>query len=120
MTFVVTQACVDLSVDVFERLPTPSGLVRYGVAPDHQKIKSIVASLAEIFQAPRVRFLGNVTVGSDVTVDELRERYDAVVLASGAPVDRWLGVPGEELRGGCLGWVSPGWASAWPDATDSC
>ena len=78
----------DVSVDVFERLPAPFGLVRYGVATDHKKIKSITASLSEIFEAPGVRFLGNVTVGSDVTLGELRERYDAVVLASGAPLDQ--------------------------------
>lgn len=110
-------ADVDVSVDVFERLPTPYGLVRYGVAPDHQKIKSIVASLAEIFETPGIRFLGNVLVGSDVGVDELRRHYDAVVLASGAPEDRRLGVPGEDLRGVIAARNFVSWYSGHPDAT---
>ncbi|MFC1405287.1 MULTISPECIES: FAD-dependent oxidoreductase [Streptacidiphilus] len=105
-----------VSVDVFERLPTPFGLVRYGVAPDHQKIKSIVASFAEIFETPGVRFLGNVTVGSDITVSELREHYDAVVLASGAPLDRRLGVPGEDLGGVVPAGRFVSWYSGHPDA----
>lgn len=107
----------EVSIDVFERLPTPFGLVRYGVAPDHQKIKSIVASLTEIFQTPGVRFLGNVTVGSDVTIDELRAHYDAVVLASGAPLDRRLGVPGEDLAGVVAARNFVSWYSGHPDAT---
>lgn len=106
----------DVSVDVFERLPAPFGLVRYGVAPDHKKIKSITASLSEIFEAPGVRFLGNVTVGSDVTLGELRERYDAVVLASGAPLDRRLGVVGEDLRGVVAARDFVSWYSGHPDA----
>ncbi|GAA2592524.1 FAD-dependent oxidoreductase [Winogradskya consettensis] len=106
----------DVTVDVFERLPTPFGLVRYGVAPDHQKIKSIVASLAETFESPRVRFLGNVTVGSDVTIEELRARYDAVVLASGAPLDRRLGVAGEDLTGVLAARNFVSWYSGHPDA----
>ncbi|MER5184684.1 FAD-dependent oxidoreductase [Streptomyces sp. NPDC002896] len=105
-----------VSVDVFERLPTPFGLVRYGVAPDHQKIKSISASLGEIFETPGVRFLGNVTVGSDVTVDELREHYDAVVLAPGAPLDRRLGIAGEDLKGVVAARNFVSWYSGHPDA----
>lgn len=106
----------DVSVDVFERLPAPFGLVRYGVAPDHKKIKSITASLGEVFEAPGVRFLGNVSVGSDLTIDELRQHYDAVVLASGAPIDRRLGVPGEELRGVVAARNFVSWYSGHPDA----
>ncbi|BCY09733.1 NADP oxidoreductase [Actinoplanes sp. L3-i22] len=104
-------------MDVFERLPTPFGLVRYGVAPDHQKIKSIVAALAETFESPRVRFLGNVTVGADLGLDELRARYDAVVLAAGAPLDRRLGVPGEHLPGVLPARHFVSWYSGHPDAT---
>ena len=89
-----------VEVDVFERLPAPFGLVRYGVAPDHPKIKSITTSFAEVFEeTPGVRFLGNVQVGSDITLDELRTHYDGVVFATGAPLDKRLGVPGEELDG---------------------
>lgn len=91
---------VPVEVDVFERLPAPFGLVRYGVAPDHPRIKSITTSFSEVFEeTPGVRFLGNVHVGTDVTLEELRAHYDAVVFASGAPGDRRLGIPGEDLAG---------------------
>jgi ferredoxin--NADP+ reductase len=92
-----------VEVDVFDRLPTPFGLVRYGVAPDHPRVKSITTSFAEVFEeTPGVRFLGNVEVGTidkgaDLTIDELRAHYDAVVFAHGAPLDRRLGIPGEDL-----------------------
>jgi ferredoxin--NADP+ reductase len=89
-----------IEVDVFERLPAPFGLVRYGVAPDHPRIKSITTSFAEVFEeTPGVRFLGNVLVGRDITLDEMRAHYDAVVFATGAPLDRSLGIPGEDLAG---------------------
>ncbi|MEV1025264.1 FAD-dependent oxidoreductase [Streptomyces sp. NPDC050264] len=107
----------EVQVDVFERLPTPFGLVRYGVAPDHQKIKSIVESLTEVYESPSVRFLGNVTVGSDITIDELRAHYDAVVLACGAPLNRQLGVPGEELPGVVAARNFVSWYSGHPDAS---
>ncbi|MCX4816323.1 FAD-dependent oxidoreductase [Streptomyces sp. NBC_01239] len=107
----------EVDVDVFERLPTPFGLVRYGVAPDHQKIKSIIASLSEVFETPKVRFLGNITVGTDITVDELRSHYDAVVIAYGAPLDRRLGVPGEQLPGVIAARNFVSWYSGHPDAS---
>ncbi|MBO0909825.1 FAD-dependent oxidoreductase [Arthrobacter sunyaminii] len=89
-----------IEVDVFERLAAPFGLVRYGVAPDHPRIKSIITSFTEVFdENPNVRLLANVQVGSDITLEELRNHYDAVVFASGAPADRNLGIPGETLDG---------------------
>ncbi|WP_394554810.1 FAD-dependent oxidoreductase [Agromyces sp. MMS24-JH15] len=89
-----------VEVDVFDKLPTPFGLVRYGVAPDHPRVKSITTSFAEVFEeTPGVRFLGNVHIGTDLTIEELRARYDAVVFAHGAPLDRRLGIPGEDLGG---------------------
>jgi len=89
-----------VEVDVFDRLPTPFGLVRYGVAPDHPRVKSITTSFAEVFEeTPGLRFLGNVQIGRDVKIDELRAHYDAVVFAHGAPLDRSLGIPGEHLHG---------------------
>ena len=106
-----------VEVDVFERLPAPFGLVRYGVAPDHPRVKSITTSFAEVFdETPGVRFLGNVHVGADITLDELRANYDAVVFASGAQVDRNLGIPGEDLAGvrGVREFVS--WYQGHPDA----
>ncbi|MCS5736081.1 FAD-dependent oxidoreductase [Herbiconiux daphne] len=94
------EAGFPVEVDVFERLPAPFGLVRYGVAPDHPRIKSITTSFSEVFEdSPGVRFLGNVEVGRDISLEELREHYHAVVFASGAPLDRRLGVPGEDLDG---------------------
>jgi ferredoxin/flavodoxin---NADP+ reductase len=107
---------LDARVDVYERLPAPYGLVRYGVAPDHLKIKSITASLAEIFENPRVRFVGNIAVGSDVSLDQLRCRYDAVILACGAGLDRRLGVAGEELPGIFSATDFVSWYSGHPDA----
>ncbi|MFL6139904.1 MAG: FAD-dependent oxidoreductase [Frankiaceae bacterium] len=104
------------SVDVLDRLPCPFGLVRYGVAPDHEKIKSISVALAKVFDAPAVRFLGNVDVGVDVSLDELRRHYDAVVYAFGAAVDRRMGVPGEDLAGSFSATEFVAWYCGHPDA----
>ena len=89
-------------VDVYDRLPIPFGLVRYGVAPDHFSIRSVRDTLDRIWDQPGVRFIGNVTIGVDISVDELRDHYDAVVLTYGASADRALGIPGEHLKG-CVG-----------------
>lgn len=88
-----------VSVDVIDGLPTPYGLVRYGVAPDHLKIKSVERTLRGVLEDPRARFIGNVTFGTDLCLDDLRTHYDATVLATGAPQDRRLNVPGEDLPG---------------------
>jgi ferredoxin--NADP+ reductase len=87
----------DVLVDLFDRLPTPYGLVRTGVAPDHQGTKNVWRVFQRTALRPQVRFLGNVEVGRDVSLVELRNAYDAVVLAVGATVDRELGIPGEHL-----------------------
>jgi NADPH-dependent glutamate synthase beta subunit-like oxidoreductase len=91
----------DARIDIIDRLPTPYGLVRAGVAPDHQGTKAITRVFDRIMQKPGVRFLGNVAVDSHgaVSLGELQSAYDAVVLASGAHADRRLGIPGEELAG---------------------
>jgi hypothetical protein len=86
-------------IDVFDRLPTPYGLVRYGVAPDHPEVKNVQNDFDALFQDKGVRFLGNVTVGQDVSVQELRQRYNVVVLAYGCESDRKLKVPGDDLKG---------------------
>ncbi len=86
-------------VDIFDRLPTPYGLIRYGVAPDHPRIKQIIVALHKVLEKDRIRFFGNVHIGVDVKVDELRQYYDAVIFATGAERDRALGVPGEQLEG---------------------
>ncbi len=88
-----------VSIDLIERLPAPFGLIRYGVAPDHPRIKGIVKSLHRVLDKPEVRLLGNVDVGRDVTVAELEELYDAIIFATGATGDRDLDVPGADLAG---------------------
>jgi ferredoxin--NADP+ reductase len=104
-----------VTVDVYEQLPVPYGLVRYGVAPDHEKIKAFAGSLAEIFARPNVCFIGNVRLGVDVSLAELRRHYDAVVIASGAGGDRRLGIPGEDLAGVCSATDFVAWYSGHPD-----
>src|SRR5208282_4307995 len=83
---------VPVQVDVIERLPTPYGLVRYGVAPDHKSIKSIAQYLRKVLESPNVRFVGGVRLGEDITRDELAAAYDAVIYATGAMRDRRLGI----------------------------
>ncbi|MGE5952487.1 MAG: FAD-dependent oxidoreductase, partial [Qipengyuania vulgaris] len=87
----------DVRVDVFDALPVPYGLIRTGVAPDHQSIKKVAMRYEKTALTNNVRFVGNVHVGSDVSVAELQELYDAVIFATGAPHDRELGLEGEEL-----------------------
>lgn len=104
-----------IEVDVIERLPTPFGLVRFGVAPDHPKLKQVCATFAEIAGHERFAFFGNVAVGSDVTIDDLRELYDAVVVASGSSTDRKLGAPGENLAGSWSATEFVAWYNGHPD-----
>ncbi|MGW0190065.1 FAD-dependent oxidoreductase [Streptomyces sp. NPDC003362] len=106
-------------VDVFDRLPCPYGLVRYGVAPDHEKIKSLQNNLRTVLEHDRVRFLGGVQVGAGgVPAARLRELYHAVVYCVGAATDRHLGIPGEELPGSWSATQFVSWYSAHPDAVD--
>jgi ferredoxin--NADP+ reductase len=105
---------VDVRVDMLEMLPTPWGLVRSGVAPDHPKIKSISAQFDKVAADDRFRFFGNVTVGDQVQPGELAERYDAVVYAVGAQADRPLGIPGEDLPGSVAAVDFVGWYNAHP------
>lgn len=111
------QTVPDIEVYVLDRLPCPYGLVRYGVAPDHEKIKSLQNNLRTVLEHPRVRFLGNVEVGTPgLGVEELREIFDAVVFCVGAATDRHLGIPGEELPGSHPATEFVAWYSAHPDA----
>jgi NADPH-dependent glutamate synthase beta subunit-like oxidoreductase len=105
-------------IDIIDRLPTPYGLVRGGVAPDHQSTKAVQRVFERTATRPNVRFLGHVEVGCDVSYGELRESYDAVVIAIGCPVDRKLGVPGEDLRGVYGSWSFVGWYNGHPDHRD--
>ena len=107
-----------VSVDVLERLPTPWGLVRSGVSPDHPKLKNVSKRYAGTAEHERFRFFGNVEVGEDVTREELLERYDAVVYAFGSQTDRALGIPGEELPGSASATAFVGWYNGHPDFRD--
>ncbi|HET9701673.1 MAG TPA: FAD-dependent oxidoreductase [Burkholderiales bacterium] len=102
-------------VDMIERLPVPFGLVRHGVAPDHPKLKEAILVYDKIARLPNYSLLANVTVGRDVTVDELLASYHAVVLACGAESDRRLGVPGEDLPGSHTATEFVGWYNGHPD-----
>lgn len=106
---------IDIAVDMLEMLPTPWGLVRSGVAPDHPKIKSISKQFEKTSQDPRFRFFGNISVGEHVQADELAERYDAVVYAVGAQSDRALNIPGENLPGSIAAVDFVGWYNAHPN-----
>ncbi|MFB4282057.1 FAD-dependent oxidoreductase [Nonomuraea sp. MTCD27] len=111
----VKQSAEPVEVDVLERLPTPYGLVRYGVAPDHTSIKSIANYLRRVLELPQVRFLGGVTLGSHLSVQDLLGVYDAVVYCTGAMVDRKLGIPGEDLPGSVAATDFVNWYCGHPD-----
>ena len=104
-----------VEVDMFDKLPTPFGLVRAGVAPDHPKIKSVIRVYEKTAARPEFRFFGNVTIGEDVRVAELRERYHAVLFAYGTSTDRHLGIPGEDLPGSHSATEFVNWYNAHPD-----
>jgi NADPH-dependent glutamate synthase beta subunit-like oxidoreductase len=108
----------DVRVDIIDRLPVPYGLIRFGVAPDHQSIKGVYKRYETVNLSDNVRFAGNVTVGSDVTIDELQGLYDAVILATGAPNDRALGIPGDDLPGVVGSAAFVGWYNGHPDFAD--
>jgi ferredoxin--NADP+ reductase len=106
---------VAVSVDVLDRLPTPYGLVRYGVAPDHKSIKSVANYLRRVLESPGVTFVGGVHFGTDVTREDLLGAYDAVVYATGAMRDRRLGIPGEDLLGSHAATDFVNWYCGHPD-----
>ena len=106
---------VTVQVDVIDRLPTPYGLVRYGVAPDHPSIKSIADVLRKVLERPQVRFLGGVHLGDDVTREDLLASYDAVIYATGAMRDRRMGIDGEDLAGSHAATEFVNWYSGHPD-----
>ena len=106
----------EAAVDVIDRLPTPFGLVRYGVAPDHEKMKSVAGALRKVLEHERVRFLGNVELGADVSLEDLHRHYDAILVANGSAVDRRLGIPGEDLPGSFSATEFVSWYSGHPDS----
>ena len=111
------KADIQATVDMFDRLPTPYGLVRGGVAPDHPKIKNVIKVYEKLVtkNEDRFSFFGNVTVGTDITVNELRHFYDAIIFTSGAETDRRLGIPGEDLPGSHTATAFVGWYNGHPD-----
>src|SRR5690242_4161752 len=114
----LAHASPSISVDLFERLPTPFGLVRYGVAPDHPKIKTVTRSFDKTAQHPAFRFFGNVDVGRDITLDDLRRHYHVICFATGAQTDKRMGIPGEDLAGSHAATEFVGWYNGHPDYRD--
>jgi ferredoxin--NADP+ reductase len=109
---------VHVLVDMYDRLPTPYGLVRYGVAPDHQKIKSVTKVYDRTAADPRFRFFGNIDFGEDLTHADLRAHYDQIIYAVGAQSDRRLNVPGEDLQGSLSATEFVAWYNGHPDFVD--
>jgi ferredoxin--NADP+ reductase len=105
-------------IDILDRYPVPYGLIRFGVAPDHQSLKAVSKRYDKVAESAGVDFIGNVTVGRDVSVAELLDFYDAVILAVGAPHDRKLGIPGEDLPGVVGSAEFVGWYNGHPDFAD--
>ncbi|KII00362.1 NADP oxidoreductase [Streptomonospora alba] len=110
------QSREEVAVDIVDRLPTPYGLVRYGVAPDHLKIKGVARSLREVLEKPEVRFIGGVEFGRHITREGLARAYHAVVYATGASVDRRMGIPGEDLPGSVAATDFVNWYCGHPDS----
>jgi ferredoxin--NADP+ reductase len=108
----------EVLVDMYDRLPAPFGLVRYGVAPDHGKIKNVIKVYEKTASNPAFSFFGNVDVGVDIQVTELQKYYDAIILASGAQSDRRLGIPGEDLPGSHAATEFVAWYNGHPDYID--
>jgi ferredoxin--NADP+ reductase len=107
-----------VEIDMFDRLPTPYGLVRAGVAPDHQKIKAVTAAFDKVAANPRFRFYGHVEVGKDITVAELRSFYHQILYSTGAQTDRRMGIPGEDLLGSHPATEFVAWYNGHPDYRD--
>ena len=109
---------LQFSIDMIERLPTPWGLVRSGVAPDHPKIKTVSKVFEKVANEPNFRLFANVELGSDFTIQQLKEKYDAVVIATGTALGKKLGIPGEELVGSMSAATFVPWYNAHPDFKD--
>ncbi|MCK5259692.1 MAG: FAD-dependent oxidoreductase [Candidatus Omnitrophica bacterium] len=109
---------INVIVDMYDRLPSPYGLVRYGVAPDHAKIKNVTNVYKKTAGQPGFSFMGNVNIGKDITVEELKKFYDALIFTCGAETDRKLGVPGEDLEGSYTATEFVAWYNGHPDCRD--
>lgn len=114
----LAQKSLHVDIDMFDRLPAPYGLVRYGVAPDHQKIKSVTKIYERTTASSQFHFYGNVNFGTDITRDDLHQYYDAIIYAVGAQSDRKLNIPGEELNGSLSATEFVAWYNGHPDYVD--
>jgi ferredoxin/flavodoxin---NADP+ reductase len=114
----ITDSERSFAIDMFERLPTPWGLVRSGVAPDHPKIKTVSKVFEKIATGENFRLFANVEIGKDLTVEQLQDRYDAVIIATGSSLGKSLGIPGEDLRGSLSAANFVPWYNAHPDFSD--
>lgn len=112
------RAGCEVAVDLFEKLPVPFGLVRYGVAPDHPLLKSVTRVFERIASTPGFRFMGNINVGRDISIDELSECYHAIIFATGAEHEKSLGIPGEDLPGSHAARAFVAWYNGHPDYRD--
>jgi len=112
------QPGLTIEVDLYDRLPTPYGLVRFGVAPDHQKIKNVTATFDKTAAQPWFRFFGHVELGKDVTIDDLRAHYHQIVYTTGAQTDRRMGIPGEDLQRSHPATDFVAWYNGHPDYQD--
>ena len=108
-----------IEVDTFDRLPVPYGLVRFGVAPDHQNIKAIIKGYEKIATNPRFRFFGNIQFGRDINLENLQAHYDQIIFAVGAETDRKLNIPGEMLSGSYTATEFVAWYNGHPDYVDA-
>ena len=109
---------LQFTIDMIERLPTPWGLVRSGVAPDHPKIKTVAKVFEKVANEPNFRLFANVELGTDLTIEQLKEKYDAVVIATGSSLGKKLGIPGEDLPGSMSAATFVPWYNAHPDFKD--
>lgn len=114
----LAQSNPPVAVDLIERLPAPYGLVRFGVAPDHEKIKNVTRSFDRTAARPGFRFLGNVAIGRDLSLEQLRRHYHAVCFTTGAQTDRRMGIPGEDLEGSHPATEFVAWYNGHPDYRD--
>jgi ferredoxin--NADP+ reductase len=114
----LTQKDLAVRIDMFDRLPSPYGLVRYGVAPDHQKMKAVTKVYAKVASDPSVRWFGSVEFGRDVTLEEMKARYHMIAFTTGAQTDRRLGIPGEDLAGSHPATEFVAWYNGHPDYRD--
>ena len=109
---------LQFSIDMIERLPTPWGFVRSGVAPDHPKIKTVAKVFEKVASEPNFRLFANVELGSDLTIEQLKEMYDAVVIATGSALGKRLGIPGEYMPGSMSAAAFVPWYNSHPDFKD--